>query len=251
MQRIQPRQSKPRRNTAKAEFRPTASTSALAVAARPAGAARKPRLAAVTAEPRKSIRAENEKAILAAAEHVFAEHGFRGATTAEIAARAGIPKANLHYYFPTKAALYRRVIQRVLEMWMAAAAVLDRSDDPAIALAGYIGTKMDLARAEPLGSKIWASEIMRGAPVIQDFLETTLRDWVATREVIFKRWIASGKLRPIEPRNLLSMIWASTQHYADFSHQIAVLNEGRPLTDAQFETAKQQVISMILRGTLA
>ena len=116
----------------------------------------------------------------------------------------------------------------------------------------YAGVKpLHFSLLNLVSAFLWASAIMRGAPVIQDFLETTLRDWVATREVIFKRWIASGKLRPIEPRNLLSMIWASTQHYADFSHQIAVLNDGRPLTDAQFEAAKQQVISMILRGTLA
>jgi TetR/AcrR family transcriptional regulator len=244
MPKSQTRRSQPRRHSDEAGFGP-------GPGAKPTRAAGpKPRLAAIAPEPRKSIRAENEKAILAAAEHVFAEHGFKGATTAEIAARAGIPKANLHYYFPTKAALYRRVVARVLEMWMGAAAALDRSDDPATALAGYIGAKMDLARVEPLGSRIWASEIMRGAPAIQDFLETTLREWVATREVIFKRWIAGGKLRPIEPRTLLSMIWAATQHYADFSHQIAVLNEGRALSDAQFEAAKQQVIAMILRGTL-
>ena len=49
-----------------------------------------------------AIREENEKAILEAAEEVFAEYGFSGATTSRIAERAGIPKANLHYYFPTK-----------------------------------------------------------------------------------------------------------------------------------------------------
>ena len=78
-----------------------------------------------------SIRAENERTILEAAEAVFAEHGFGGATTAAIAARAGVPKANLHYYFPTKAALYRAVIERVLTAWLAAASSFDESDDPA------------------------------------------------------------------------------------------------------------------------
>ncbi|MFI5011950.1 MAG: TetR/AcrR family transcriptional regulator [Hyphomicrobiales bacterium] len=214
-------------------------------------AAMRPAGRAAAAEPRPSIREENERAILAAAEHVFAELGFKGATTGAIAARAGIPKANLHYYFATKAQLYRRVTERVLTMWVGAASALDESDDPATALGRYIAAKMDLARAEPLGSKIWASEIMRGAPVIEDFLETTLRDWVANRETIFKRWIAQGKLRPIEPRILLFMIWAATQHYADFTHQIVVLNGGKPLSDAQFERAKGEVISLILRGVLS
>src|ERR1700692_4718909 len=146
-----------------------------------------------------SIRAENERMILEAAESVFAERGFGGATTAAIAPRAGRPKANLHYYFPTKAVLYRAVIERVLTAWLAAASSFDESDDPQEALARYIGAKMDLARSMPLGSQIWASEIMRGAPVIQDFLESTLADWVESRGRVVRRWIGEGHLRPVAP----------------------------------------------------
>jgi TetR/AcrR family transcriptional regulator len=195
-----------------------------------------------------SIRAENERMILEAAEAVFAEQGFGGATTAAIAARAGVPKANLHYYFSTKAALYRAVVERVLTAWLAAASSFDQSDDPREALSRYIGSKMDLARSMPLGSQIWASEIMRGAPVIQDFLETTLADWVESRSRVVRRWIAQGKLRPIEPRYLFYMIWATTQHYANAAHEIATLEKGRPLDDCKFESAKQQVIETIVGG---
>jgi TetR/AcrR family transcriptional regulator len=114
--------------------------------------------------PRPTIRAENERALLEAAEAIFAEQGFSGATTAAIAKRAGVPKANLHYYFPTKEALYRAVVERVLTAWLAAAASFDASEDPREALAAYIGAKMDLAREMPLASRIWSAEIMRGAP---------------------------------------------------------------------------------------
>ena len=125
-------------------------------------------------KPRPTIREENERALLEAAEWVFAEQGFKGATTAEIARRAGVPKANLHYYFPTKEGLYRSVIERVLTAWLAAASSFDTSDDPRLALSAYIGAKMDLARLMPLATRIWSAEIMRGAPMIQDFLDTTL-----------------------------------------------------------------------------
>jgi TetR/AcrR family transcriptional regulator len=43
------------------------------------------------------IRRANEARILRAAERVFAKAGFAGARMAEIAAAAGVPKANLHY----------------------------------------------------------------------------------------------------------------------------------------------------------
>jgi TetR/AcrR family transcriptional regulator len=84
---------------------------------------------------RPTVRAENERTLLEAAEAVFAEQGFSGETTAAIAKRAGVPKANLHYYFPTKAALYRAVVERVLTAWLAAAASFDASEDPREALA--------------------------------------------------------------------------------------------------------------------
>jgi len=197
-----------------------------------------------------SIREENERAILAAAEAAFAEQGFGGATMAGIAARAGVPKPNVHYYFPTKERLYRAVVERVLIAWLEAASSFDTSDDPAEALTSYIGAKMDLARAMPLGTRIWTSEIMRGAPVIQDFLDTTLTQWVRSRERAVKKWIAAGKLRPIEPKFLFYMIWATTQQYANAAHEIATLEEG-PLDDQAFERAKRQVTETILSGVVA
>jgi TetR/AcrR family transcriptional regulator len=197
------------------------------------------------------VREENERALLEAAERVFAEQGFAGATTAAIASRAGVPKANLHYYFATKEGLYRAVVERVLTAWLSAASSFDTSDDPRVALSAYISAKMDLARAMPLGSRIWSAEIMRGAPIIQDFLDTTLTAWVAARERSVKRWIAAGKLKPIEPKVLFYMIWATTQQYANAAHEMASLNGGRPLDDAAFERAKTQVIATILGGVAA
>jgi TetR/AcrR family transcriptional regulator len=202
-------------------------------------------------KPRPSIREENERAMLEAAERVFAEQGFAGATTAAIARSAGVPKANLHYYFATKEGLYRAVIERVLNAWLNAASSFDTSEDPREALSAYICAKMDLARAMPLASRIWSAEIMRGAPIIQDFLDTTLSQWVAKREAAVRRWIAAGKLKPIEPKVLFYMIWATTQQYANAAHEMATLNGGEPLDDAAFERAKRQVIATILGGVAA
>ncbi len=195
-----------------------------------------------------AIREENEKAILDAAEEVFAEYGFSGASTGRIAERAGIPKANLHYYFPTKEGLYRRVIDNIFNVWLEAANSLDDSDDPGQALTRYIHAKMDLSRSRPLGSKVWANEIIQRAPIIQDYLEITLREWTDSRTGMIQRWIDEGKILPIEPRYLLYMIWATTQHYADFGHQIATLNDGKELSDEQWEEAKRTATEIILRG---
>ncbi|MHA1524004.1 MAG: TetR/AcrR family transcriptional regulator [Alphaproteobacteria bacterium] len=198
--------------------------------------------------PKAARRRTSEAAILKAAESEFAEHGLSGATTGRIAKRAGIPKANLHYYFPTKEALYAQVVEKIFNVWLEAANSFDDCDDPTQALTRYISKKMDISRHHPMGSKVWANEIIHGAPVIQSYLETTLREWTASRVRYIQGWIDAGKIDPVDPHHLLYMIWATTQHYADFDHQITTLNDSQPLSDAQFETAKQTVIKIILTG---
>jgi len=195
-----------------------------------------------------AIREENLETILRAAESVFAERGYKGATTTEIARRAAIPKANLHYYFDTKELLYQQVLGNVAEAWLTAANTFDTIDQPVEALTRYIHAKMDLSRSRPNGSRVWANEIMRGAPLIQHYLETTLQEWTVSRVRCIQTWIEKGSIRPIEPHYLLYMIWATTQHYADFAQQITTLNGNQPLDDEQFSRAKQQVTEIILRG---
>ncbi|WP_306113334.1 MULTISPECIES: TetR/AcrR family transcriptional regulator [unclassified Roseovarius] len=197
---------------------------------------------------KKEIRQENERVILEAAEKVFAEAGFGGATMQLIADVAGLPKANLHYYFPTKEALYREVVQRIFQVWLQAADIFEAAPGPVEGIGAYIDAKMEISRRHPAGSKVWASEVMHRAPVIQDYLETTLVEWTEGRMAVIQRWIDDGKMDPINPRHLLYMLWATTQHYADFGHQIETLNGGTPLSDDQWEEAKASVKSIILKG---
>jgi TetR/AcrR family transcriptional regulator len=196
---------------------------------------------------RNEIRQQNESLILQAAEKVFAEAGFGGATMQLIADLAGLPKANLHYYFATKEDLYRKVVQNIFDIWLHAADSMDNAPGPVEGIGAYIDAKMEISRRHADGSKVWASEVMHGAPVIQDYLETTLRNWTTGRANLIQGWIDAGKMAAVNPEHLLYMLWAATQHYADFGHQIETLNGG-PLSDQQWQAAKDSVKSMILRG---
>jgi TetR/AcrR family transcriptional regulator len=140
------------------------------------------------------------------------------------------------------------VVDRIFQVWLDAADPLDTIDDPRTALTRYIHAKMDLSRQYPLGSKVWASEVMHRAPLIQDYLETRLTQWTADRAAIIDRWAREGRIAPVAAHTLLYMIWATTQHYADFGHQIKTLNGGAELSDAQFARAKDEVTAIILRG---
>jgi TetR/AcrR family transcriptional regulator len=203
---------------------------------------------AAAAGPREQARARIEAKILAAAEAVFAEHGFSGAAMSEIARRAGIPKPNLHYYCKTKEELYRRVLQRILDLWLGTADEIKPEADPAEALAHYIAAKIDLARRRPLASRVFANEVIHGAPQIGDFLENELQDWVARKAKVIDGWVKSGKMQPVDPKHLFFMLWAATQTYADFAVQIAAVLGRKSLKPADYDAAAKQTTELVLRG---
>ncbi len=197
--------------------------------------------------PRKiEIREANQALILEAAEKIFAINGFKGAATGDIAREAGIPKANLHYYFKTKSNLYREVLKNVLEDWMAAASTFEAQEDPAEALRTYVSAKMKFSRKRPYGSRVWASEIISGAPVLDNFLGTTLKAWLNERVRIIRRWVREEKIKPVDPHALMYMIWATTQHYADFERQITILNGGKELSDRSYRQRTEEVVRLVL-----
>jgi TetR/AcrR family transcriptional regulator len=194
------------------------------------------------------IRETNETHLLACAEAVFAERGLEGASTAMIAERAGLPKANLHYYFPTKLALYRRVLEDLFEDWHRAADTFESSDDPVEAIGGYVRTKMELSRRRPLGSKVWASEIIHGAAHMQDILNERVKPWLETRVIVIDGWVARGLLAPVDAQTLMFMIWATTQHYADFDAQIRALKGKRALSQKAFDASTEEVVKLVIRA---
>jgi TetR/AcrR family transcriptional regulator len=192
----------------------------------------------------------NAGRILDAALSVFARLGFAGARVDQIADAAGMSKANLLYYFRTKEQLYLAVLKRTLEMWLEPLRELDAGRDPEAALGHYIARKLDYSRFHPEASRLFAMEIMQGAPMLSQVLATDLAELVAAKVTTIERWIGDGRLAPVDPHHLIFTIWATTQHYADFAAQIRTLT-GKDLSDAAFlEQTKHEVAGIILRGVL-
>ncbi len=194
------------------------------------------------------IRRRNVEKILLAAEKVFAEKGYAGTSRSNSAEEAELPRSNLHYYFSTKDELYRDVLLGLLEVWKQDALCFEMFDDPRVVLTSYIRAKMNHSRTRPHGSKVWANEIMHGAPLLGATLDDSLYEWAKMKEAKIRQWVEEKRILSIEPSSLLYMIWASTQHYADFGYQVEVLNGHQPLSDMQFERAVQTVTSVVLRG---
>lgn len=194
------------------------------------------------------IRQANRERILGAAEKVFARAGFNGATMAAIADAAGLPKANLHYYFGSKPELYRELLAGTLRDWLVPMDGLVPDADPRQALATYIGAKMAICAARPDASRVFANELLHGAPVLGELMRTELRATVERKARVIDGWVAAGRMAPVDAVHLFFTIWAATQTYADFDVQVRAVLGRKRLTRGDHARAAAHVVSLILRG---
>ncbi len=203
-----------------------------------------------TAAPKRRTRIQIEKreAILEAALDVFSQHGFRGATIDQIAEAAGMSKPNLLYYFRSKEEMHVTLMQRLLDTWLAPLRELDDEGDPISELRGYIRRKLEMARDFPRESRLFANEILQGAPRIMPMIEGELKTLVDEKARVMKRWMRDGKIATVDPYHLIFAIWATTQHYADFDVQVrAVLGPDRG-GDGRFDDAARFLENLFLEG---
>ena len=185
--------------------------------------------------PRTKIQTRNRETILEAALEVFSQHGFRGATLDMIAGEAGLSKPNLLYYFPSKEAIHVALLSQLMDTWLDPLRELDAEGDPVAELLAYVRRKLQMSRDFPRESRLFANEIVQGAPRMQDALATDLKALVDDKAAVIGGWAAAGRIAPVDPHHLIFSIWALTQHYADFDVQIrAVLGTGRdPIDEAE------------------
>jgi TetR/AcrR family transcriptional regulator len=191
---------------------------------------------------------EKKARILKAAEKVFAQQGLKGSRLFEIANEAGLPKANLLYYFQSKDDIYRAVCRDILETWLEALGEISAEDNPKKAIESYIKSKMDLSFSRPNASKVFALEIISGAPVIGDYLEKDLKSWVDRQASVFKVWQSRGEMVSISPQHVFFMIWAVTQTYADFNKQITAVLGVKEIGAVDHVIAVETVTEIIITG---
>jgi TetR/AcrR family transcriptional regulator len=207
-------------------------------------------IATGAARPRPQTRIQKEKQdiILEAALEVFSVHGFRGSTIDQIAELAGMSKPNLLYYFPSKEVIHRRLMSALLVTWLAPLEQMRADGDPYTELRSYIRRKLEMARDFPRESRIFANEMLRGAPHIIDMIEVDLKALVDEKARVMLGWMDEGKIARLDPYHLIFSIWATTQHYADFDVQVrAVLGKGRG-GEGRFEDAARYLEQLFLYG---
>ncbi len=180
------------------------------------------------------IQKKNRAAILEAALNVFSAHGFRGATVDQIAAEAGLSKPNLLYYFPSKEAIHTALLSGLLDTWLAPLHDLDADGDPLEEILAYIRRKLEMSRDLPRESRLFANELVQGAPRIHESLSNDLKALVDEKTTVLSAWMDQGKIARLHPYHLIFSIWALTQHYADFDVQVrAILGDEDPFEGAE------------------
>ena len=201
-------------------------------------------------KPQTRIQREKQDLILDAALNVFSLHGFRGATIDQIAEAAGMSKPNLLYYFASKEEIHRRLLTSMLDLWLDPLRELDSEGDPIPELKSYIRRKLEMARDYPRESRLFANEMLQGAPHAIDVLAGELKVLVDDKAKVLESWMEQGKIVRTDPYHLIFSIWATTQHYADFDVQVrAVLGPSRG-GEGRFEDAAQFLEHLFMDGLL-
>ena len=193
------------------------------------------------------VRQKNIQVILKAAEDEFVISGFKGASIRDIANRAGLPKANVHYYFNSKMDLYSAVLSHIMELWEAVFSGLNPEDDPARALRQYINAKMQYCLAHSSASRIFSSEILHGGQHLKEHFRH-FKGWINDKSKVIQAWIEQGKMDPVDPLHLLFTIWATTQYYVDYNPQVASVLGKKELGEADIQAATDHLCNLVIKG---
>ena len=202
----------------------------------------------VTRKKKAAPVADKRSAVLQAALGLFSRYGLHGTSVDQVAARAGVSKSNLLYYFANKEELYVCVLRNLLGVWLAPLREFSAEQDPQQVIADYIRRKLEVSRDNPDASRLFCLEIIQGAPLLRDELDRELHALVIEKSAVIQAWVDAGRLAPVDPTHLLFMLWATTQHYADFAVQVKALT-GQTLANPEFfERTVVSVQAVVLRG---
>ncbi len=179
------------------------------------------------------IQMRNRARILEAALDVFSAHGYRGSTLDAIAETSGLSKPNILYYFSGKEAIHVTLLSQLMETWLDPLVEMDENGDPIEEILRYVRRKLEMSRDLPRESRLFANEILQGAPRMTPHLKSDLRPLFDEKCAVIQTWIDAGKLAPVDPAHLVFSIWSTTQHYADFDAQVQVLSDAEPFENAR------------------
>lgn len=196
------------------------------------------------------IRQHNQHLILEAASEEFAARGFDATQTRDIAARAGVPKANLYYYFHSKENLYAKVLLGFVQPLLEASAVLRESDNPITGLQAYITARIRIAREHPHIAKVFSDELLLGGRQLPQECRDLLYAEAQRNVECLRSWIDRGLLAPVDPEHLMLFIWSATRTYTNLGWQMAHITGRQAPQDEDYAMAAATITRLVLEGVV-
>ncbi|BFM49364.1 TetR/AcrR family transcriptional regulator [Marinomonas sp. THO17] len=194
------------------------------------------------------IRAQNQTLILETSERVFARQGLAKTTTQMIADEAGLPKANVHYYYRSKKDLLEAVLERILTLWLNSVSEFNVAQGPKQNLTRYISEKIDHSRIDKNASKVFAMALIGEEPFVLEYLRRAFVTELSREKTTIESWVNDGLMEPVPVEHLFISIWAMTQTYADFDAQVRIMLQKDDLQESDYEEAKAFITKMVLAG---
>jgi len=198
-------------------------------------------------KPLSRIQTKNREKIKQAALTVFAEHGLRGATIDKIGEESGMTKPNILYYYGGKDEIYSDVLNGLLDVWLEPLKQITEHGNPLDEILNYVLRKLKMSQTRPLESKLFATEILHGAPLTRQVLGTSLKELVDEKVELIQSWADRGAIANVDGYHLLFSIWSMTQHYADFDIQVKAILSHQNDTEI-YASAEEFLISFFTRA---
>ena len=149
--------------------------------------------------------------ILAAAEELYAAYGFAGTSVRDIAERAGVTGAMVHYYFENKEGLYRTTIETVVLTVRELLAQAAESDAPVNErMQAFIQANTTHILNHPKAARIVLRELLAGGKEILKIFQKYPKDNYTLLRGIISEGVKRKELRPLDveiaPLSLMGMI---------------------------------------------
>lgn len=190
---------------------------------------------------------EARNRILTAAEEVFAERGYVGATTREIAERAGIGKRMLFYYFPTKDAVYRAVLERIVA-GLVGIYEYTRGEPGPVGLHDGIEAITRFAADHLPAMKVLLREIIDDGPYLAELTARYLRPLYEQAGAGVARSMASGDFRASDPVHALASVGGVTLFYFLIVPMLRLVWDRDPLDPAVVTERVAAARDVLLHG---
>ena len=190
--------------------------------------------------------ATTRRAILAAAERVFAESGLAGARTDAIADEAGVNKALLYYYFKSKERLYEAVLEHHFSDFNRQALdLLSDSGSPREILLRYVSFHFDFISAHHRYASLFHQMMTAGGRLPERLVRKYFKPRSDAFAVLLQRGMNSGEFRAADGFHTGVSIIALIVFYFSCAPVLQLLGHSNAYSEPQLQRRKQEVMDFI------